>query len=427
MKFFKIALIATTISLGFGLFFSSCDKEVNLNTGSINIEGITNYEVIELDKEDIFNTIKEQSGNSQITVDLSHVNPELVFTMKEETAFIENAQFFEVSENGMKEVELEETFFLSGRNVASRPSVMISRKSSFYLEYLQGDNLFMIQALSDHSPTAEDNQYIMYTNHDILTDNHEACGAESHRGHALTSPDIDNLETVSNLENRGASNALYRPEVTVVCESSFTEAAYGAGLHTYSEVTDIIYIGGCRYWAYSDVPIYPVLKRAYIWSPASNFTVTTSVEWDDIRNAWQQYGNQTHWIEKGDINALIRTNADRGGAVIDFGTVCSDPSKSYFFQKYRTEKKYKYDNHQLFAHESAHLFKASHYGTNKYTEANVTLGLYLEGDRTNGVNGSAGDNGTNTAPFFCQRARTHIDNYINELNNSDNGNCLEYH
>lgn len=360
---FRSLQFATIALMGFIVLLSACEKDYP--NDQTPLERVETYQSKELNADFIFNQIKEQANNEAITIDLSDADENWVFTMRQEEIYNADSKFIEVKNNAEQEVVLEKTYFLSGTDKAERPALIISRKGKFYLEFVDNERLTIVEALTKHKPAAAQNLYIMYTSEDIIKN-------ETYKdGCSVSSTDTDNLRTGANRVAKAVDATRYA-NITCAADKYFKGHVGGHSLRTFEEMSDIVFLGGARFWFYSDYDLFPVIGRSYIFysdiipTPANN---------EEALHAWTNYGS----IPKNDANVLFTgrrdikdVNAPNSGDIIVGsalpGVICSQPHKSY---AYNTHLPTDFLRHQLFAHELAHLFDGRHQPGNGPLTADV--------------------------------------------------------
>jgi len=350
----KIALTnlhyAILTLVGFIVLLSACEKDYPAD--QTPLERVENYQSVELDADVIFNKIKEQANNETVTIDLSGTDENWVFTMKEQQVYDSDSKFIEVKNNTEQEVVLEKAYFLGGTDKTERPALIISRKNRFYLEFVENERLTIVEALTKHKPAAEQNQYIIYTSQDIIKSDtyKDGCSvSDTHTG---------NLRTGGNQVAKAVDATRYA-NITCVADKYFKGHVGGHSLRTFEEMSDIVFLGGARFWFYSDYDLFPVIGRSYIFY---NDIIPTPSNHEQALNAWTNYG----YIPKNDANVLftgrrdITHKDDPDGIVVGAalpGVICSQPHKSYAYNSHLPTD---FLRHQLFAHELAHLFDGRH-------------------------------------------------------------------
>jgi len=340
---------ATIALLSFIVLLSACEKDYPNN--QTPLERVENYQSKELNADLIFNQIKEQANNELITIDLSEVEENWVFTMKQEQVYADDSKTIEVRENVEHEVELEKAYFLSGNDKAKRPALIISRKNKFYLEFVDNERLTIVEALTKHKPDANKSQYIMYTSEDMIID------AKHSYGCSATDFSVNNEKQISTARNAKMIDADRFVEITCEADKLF-RSFVGSSLDTFQEMADIVFLGGARFWFYSDYNLKPLLKRRYIFY--NNIIPTPSTP-EEALNAWAaaspigDVDAKVIFTGRWDIREPGRTGFAMGAA--NRGVACSKSYQSYAFNAFWPHD---FVRHQLFAHELAHLFNGQH-------------------------------------------------------------------
>lgn len=377
------------ILLGFGLFFSSCEKDVE-NTQQTQVENIKNYEVINIDYENVFEIVKSQVGQEEIIIDLSSLNTDWIFTMKEENVYTEDAKIQQEENGQIRDGSPTNAYFLSGTDKAKNLSLMIAREGKLYFEYAKDDKLFIVEALSEHLTNADKNEYLFYTSEDLLFERNNSC--------ELTAQDEKTGNAPFNTKE------ITPDRIAKICAVS--EASWWAkeGSNHQAAIEDIVFLGGARYWFYSDYNLKSEIDYIVSYTGTNGYnmvpTPSTSVQAIDT---WHSLGNATNWIQKKDANVLFTgrnniTNSSGtaiiGGRAKDFGTVCGTPTDSYMLVCHQNHQ---YTEHQIFAHELGHLLNATHHSQNGPMESNINNA---------------------TSVNFYWKAENQMDVYLNPNNNS---------
>lgn len=366
----------------FIFLFTACEKNESVN--ETVSEKLKTTESIELDAKFIFNQIEDQEKNETITVDLRHIKQNWVFYMHKNDMDNADSKAIEV-QNGLEQiVELEKAFFLYGKDKVGRPSLIVSRASGFYLEFLDNERLKIVEALSDHNLTAKNNQYIIYTSDDLVIEDKHLYQCQD-----LPTPNDSKKLAQAN----GAAKMVHANrflDVTCVADLGFRDKI-GDSLDAFDEMFDILFLGGARFWFYSDYNLKPRMKDVYIFY---NPIIPAQATAEEALTAWRS----NFVINDEDAAVLFTDRLLSNPAVPGFvqgvaskGVVCS---KSYKSHAYNAFYPHDFVRHQIFAHELAHLFNAEHQkqsgpmeanildatSVNFYWEAEYQMDIYLEDD-----------------------------------------------
>jgi len=346
--------------VGFVFLLSSCEKDLVKKPAILS--KIKAYESIELDAKQIFNQIEEQAINESITINLSHINPNWVFSMQQnEDTKTSNLKGIE-RKNGVEQiVELEKAFFLYGSDKIERPSLIVSRASGFYLEFLDNERLQIVEALADYNSDAKDNEYILYTSEDLIIEDKHLYGCKD--SHTPARPK-KTVEADGSIKMVHANRFV---DVRCVADLGF-RSKMGGSTATFNEMYDILFLGGARFWFYSDYNLRPMMKGIYIdYTPIIPANATASEGLEAFKNSEPITNSDAAVLftdrllfEPGYPGPLL-------GAAYK-GVMCSKKYKSH---AYNAHWPHDFVRHQNFAHELAHLFNAEHHSTGGPMEANI--------------------------------------------------------
>lgn len=315
----KWTLFGVFAILSISVLMTSCEQDA-VTLEQENIEGLneadfeilnktlSNYEIVEIDNEELWNSAKAQLGGDIIlsmkdAVDINSSLKDLSFKLN---TFQVNANDFKIiliGEGGVEtEVNAPEMHALAGTHQNGTGNILIGiTPNDFRAEIVDDQGSYVIEPLKDYVQNAKVNQYLKYQTKDVNSDDH-ICGVDFNQqiedsngeGLGLNSRSNDIVE-ISAL----GDYALY---------SKFTSAS-----NAYNWMYWRMTYGGYRYFQYTGFPVEFRIKTYYLYT--WNYTVSNDITSPNgFLIDWLNYLRNNTWFNYGDANILF-TGKDVHGVV----------------------------------------------------------------------------------------------------------------
>ena len=311
MKHLKVKL--TTLSLlailAISVFTTSCQQEDNVipnmneTTNPELDERFKNYEIVQIDNQEILNTIENQ-GDGEVNLDMRSATPSSAlsdwsFKMKRLQVQADDFKFHLIGEGGThKEVQTPETYVMQGFLGDNTGEVlMMINETNLHAEIVENGHTYRLEPLTDFILDAAPNEYIKYNIADIIDNEKRTCSFDE------SMYDMQEVEESDQALEERAGNCL---KVEVTFMGDFELYAYKFGYNSgnaYNWMYWRVINAGKMYYSYNGFPINFIIKGGYVntW----NGYISNSSNASSLLNGWLNFGNNNSWLQKGDANILF--------------------------------------------------------------------------------------------------------------------------
>jgi len=306
----KLGLFSLLAILAVSLFLTSCEQDaiisnVNESTYSVLDEKFGNYEIVDIDNNEVWKSVKKQI-HGEVNLDMRAATPpnstlsDLSFKMNRIQVEADDFKMTLVGEGGeITEVQPPETHVMVGQLNDGIGEIMMGiTEDNFRAEIIEDGDVYMVEPLSDYIKDAESNRYIKYNVNDIVNDKVYSCGLDSKDSHVETSQSIDDYITTTKAGN-------YIVEVSYLGDFELYEKLWSNTSSAFNWMYWRIVYGSRRYYLYNNFPVELRIKEARLYNFPGVHPATSVHNDQHFLIEWHQFVKRNSWFTKGDVNILF--------------------------------------------------------------------------------------------------------------------------